>query len=117
MQKELLIFEFGVDGGEASVFRMPDNSVVERGSSGGILDEEEYPVTKWEKAFESWEEWWKQFVIQHGKNWIGFYPLFIHEDLKTFIASKVSNYNKPNDHERQIDNWKHAVKHYPETRS
>ena len=49
------LFEFGVEGGGGSVFKLPDNPVVERGDSGGFLDEEEDPHRSWEKVFDRWE--------------------------------------------------------------
>ena len=105
--QEVKLFEFGADGGGASVYKLPDDSIAERGSSGGILDEEEDPVKKWERLSPSWEAWWSNFKNTHKENWIHFSPLFIHDDIKSFIQNEVDNY-KPNNKETRnsIENWR-----------
>lgn len=88
---EIKLFEFGVDGGGACVYKLKDGSIEERGSSGGILDEPEDPIKEWKRFFENWELWWDHFENTH-KNWIYFCPLFINDDIKSFMEKKVSSY-------------------------
>ncbi|WP_462252779.1 hypothetical protein [Ferruginibacter sp.] len=92
----IMLFEFGADGGGAIIYRLPNNKVIEAGSSGGIMDEAEDPVKKWKKEFENWEAWWKNFTDTHQDFWIFFSPLFIHDDIKAFIKEAVENYNYKN---------------------
>ncbi len=95
MEKTLL-FDFGIEGGGASVYQFANGKVIETGSSGGILDEEEDPFKTWEKAFNNWEDWWQNFVEIHDDFWICFCPSFIHTDIRPFIQFAVNNYTSTN---------------------
>jgi len=90
--EKVRIFEAGVDGGGMTVFKNPDGSVTEIGDSWGIdLDDEEY-VNKWERKFKSFEEWFLDFKTKNGDFWIFFHPVFIDEEIRTFINNEVNNY-------------------------
>lgn len=103
---EILLFDFGTDGGGATVFKLLNNKVVERGSSGGILDEEEDPIKKREKIYESWEDWWASFTNKHKTRWINFYPLFIHSDIKPMIKAAIDNFQITDSNLSYLkDNW------------
>jgi hypothetical protein len=102
----IILFEYGTEGGGATVCRLPNNKVIEEGSSGGISGDEDDPVKEWKKEFESWEAWWQNFTTLYPKYWIYFYPVFIHNDIKAFIKQAVENYNyKDRDISRQLENW------------
>lgn len=88
---ELLLLEYGAEGGGAKVFQLPGNTVVERGSSGGILDDEEDPVTKWEKEFDSFDAWWQDFLGGYGYKWVYFYPVFIHPSLHVHVLKALQH--------------------------
>ena len=88
---ELLLLEYGTEGGGAEVFQLPDNTVVERGSSGGMLDEEESPVTTWEKKFDSFAAWWQDFLRVYDYKWIYFYPVFIHASIQVYVLKALQN--------------------------
>lgn len=104
---EIILFEFGTEGGGAIVYKLLNNKVVEKGSSGGMLDdEEEDPIKEWEETFDSWENWWSNFISEHKENWIYFYPLFISEDIKANIQTSVDNYQASDDsHLFHKENW------------
>ena len=72
-----LLLEFGCDGGQAFVYQLNDNTINDTGSGGGILDEEEHPHNKWQKSFNSWADWWQNFVYPHQRFRIYLSPLFI----------------------------------------
>ncbi len=54
---DVILFEFGVEGGGGTVYQLPDKTIIEKGSSGGMLEEEEDPHIDWGKPFKSWEAW------------------------------------------------------------
>lgn len=89
------LFKFGTEGGGATVYRLSSNEVIEIGSSGGMLDEEEDPIRRWEEKSPSWESWWSNFMSKHGAYWLFFYPIFIHEDIKSSIKESVDHYDSP----------------------
>jgi len=107
---EIILFEFGAEGGSATVYKLQNNKVVERGSSGGILDEEEDPIKKWEKVYESWDNWWASFTIKHKTRWINFYPVFIHSDIKLMIKTEVDNFQITDTYQSDlIDIWQNKL--------
>ena len=110
MEKTLL-FEFGTEGGGAEVYRLPDNRVLEMGSSGGMLDdEEEDPVRSWEVMFVDFEHWWKHFLTQNGSFWIYFYPIFMHDEVKPIIKSSVEQYISQNGAEAgHHEKWEYCL--------
>jgi len=79
-ENETLLFEYGVEGGGASVFRLPDQTIVERGSSGGMLDDDEDPYRTWETPYGSWDAWWQHFTSY--KQWFMFSPIFLHPSIR-----------------------------------
>lgn len=89
---EIILFEFGTEGGGATVSKLSTNKIIEKGSSGGILDEDEDPIREWEEVYDNWEDWWSNFIAKHKAHWICFYPVYIHEDIKIFIQTAVENY-------------------------
>jgi hypothetical protein len=92
------LISLGVEGGGFDVYLMDDGTLLEIGSSRGMLDEDEDPVKIWEKKFVSIEDWWLDFTIGNGDDWIYFSLMFIDESIKEFVTSKVRNYHtlKPN---------------------
>jgi hypothetical protein len=48
---EIILFEFGLEVGGATVYKLADNRVMEKGSSGGILYEDEDPIRKWNNGY------------------------------------------------------------------
>jgi hypothetical protein len=105
------LFEFGAEGGGAAVYRLPSNEVIERGSSGGMLDEEEDPIRHWEEKFPNWEFWWSNFKREHGEHWIFFYPIFIHEDIRSSIKESIDHYDSPDESSHyHKNNWLHQLK-------
>jgi hypothetical protein len=106
MSEEIKLFEFGSDGGGTKVFILNDNSIIERGISGGILDEVEDPIINWERKFESWEIWWQQFKKTHESFWVYFYPIFIHQNIKPFIKTELDNYEySRKEASSQLETW------------
>ncbi len=103
------LFEFGVEGGGSSVFKLPDNTVVERGDSGGFLDEEEDPHRSWEKVFDSWETWWRQFINKHQSSWICFYPIFMDEQVKPLIKESLQHIISGNRKDVDVKNWERLI--------
>ena len=108
-ESETRIFAFCVEGGGAEVYRLADNAIVERGQSVGILDEEEDPAINWEKYFADWEAWWKHFEIDHKENWIYIFPIFIHDEIKTFVKEKTISYKpKSKATKKAIEYWERS---------
>jgi|GEM_PF-662540 len=87
------LFEFGTEGSSATVFKLADNTVMEKGSRGGILEEEEDPSQQWEKSFDTFEVWWQNFTDTHTEFWIRYHPIFIHDSAKALIKNAVDKYN------------------------
>jgi hypothetical protein len=102
---ETILFEFGADGGGATVYKLLNGKIIEKGSSGGILDEEEDPIKTWEKIYDNWETWWLNFTTEHQDFWIYFHPSFIHDDIKQFIRVAVDNYKSNRDYSYHKENW------------
>ena len=99
------VFEYGLEGGGATVYRLPDNKVIEKGSTGGILDEEEDPFRDWEKIFENWDVWWLDFTSQNQNEWIYFYPIFIHPDIKQLVKLAVDSFSSCEKIKDQKKKW------------
>jgi hypothetical protein len=111
---EIKIFEYGVEGGGADVYLLPDNSVVERGNGGGIFDDD--PIMNWENKYESWEAWWKKFTSR--ENWIWLFPVFIHESIHDSILRDVNNYHVTDPHDQnRIDAWRWQLEKAPNERN
>ena len=106
---ETILFKYGFEGGGATVYRCQNNKVIEKGSSGDILDEEEDPIKTWEKIYDNWETWWLNFTTQNQDFWIYFYPSFIHDDIKQFIQVAVDNYKSNRDYTNQKENWNQSL--------
>lgn len=107
---EVILFDFGFEGGGGKVYLLSDKTIVEKGSSGGILDEDEDPHRNWEKPFETWEEWWQNFTNEHKDFWIHAYPIYIHDSIKSFILNAIDNYNYSNiDADRKKEIWKRRL--------
>ncbi len=106
MQKVKLI-TVGVDGGGMDVYRLLDGTVVESGSSGGMMDdEEEDPVVSWSKSFENFELWWESFKLQQGDFWICFFPMSVHDDIKPFLLKEINTYSQgENIHHECCSRW------------
>ena len=88
----IILFEYGTEGGGSKVYRLPDNSIIEKGSSGGILDEQDDPIKNWERKYSGFAEWWQNFTDKYTEEWILFSPLFIHDDIKSLIASAIKKF-------------------------
>lgn len=102
--KKTKLFEAGVDGGGFEVFRLEDGSVVETGSSGGMLDED--PIIGWKNSYPDFETFFQKFKQSHNDFWICFYPVLIHEEVKVFIRSEVASYaDAGNLYVHCIKNW------------
>jgi len=102
---KILLFEFGTEGGGASVYTLPDNTVIEKGSCGGILDDEEDSIKEWEKVYDNWDAWWSKFTSEHQEQWIYFYPIFIHTDIKKSIKIEIDRYVSNFDTADQKEKW------------
>lgn len=100
-----LLFEFGTEGGGASVYKLPDNTVMENGSSGGIMDEDEDPIMQWKKIYDNWDAWWLSFTSKNQDQWIYFYPIFIHPDVKKSIQIAVDNFSSNGDYINHKEKW------------
>ncbi len=87
------LLSLGVDGGGFDVFEMANKTIVESGSSGGILDEDEDPMKNWNKKFETLEDWWRYFTTNHSNHWICFSLSFIDVSVKEFVLQKVTDYD------------------------
>jgi len=107
---QTLLFEFGTDGGGAEVILMNDGRIVEKGSAGGMLDEEEDPVRTWEETYESWQLWWDDFQSKHGSDWVWFYPLHIHDSVKPSIRASWSALSMaPVEMGFHVERWKELL--------
>ncbi len=102
---ERILFEFGLEGGGSCVYKLPDNSVVEKGSSGGILDEEEEPIKQWKNIYDNWDAWWLNFTSKNQDQWIYFYPIFIHPDIKKSIQVAVESISSNSDDMYHKEKW------------
>lgn len=89
--KELL-FAYGAEGGGSEVYRLPDGRVIEEGSSGGMLDEDEDPVISWKKEYAHWDAWWTHFTTREPEFWIAYYPISIHPAIRDGIRQAVDAY-------------------------
>lgn len=105
VRKKIILFEYGADGGGASVIKLPNDTIVEKGIGCEIEDED--LIMHGNKPLYSWEAWWQTFTSMHGSFWIFFHPLFIHEDIKPFIQNALDKYNYPDaDARDHIERWK-----------
>ena len=110
MKKGKLLFEFGVDGGGAAVYLTENGKVVESGSSGGMMDEEEDPHKSWTKEFDSWTAWWADFKNEHKNFWPYFYPLYIDESIKAFIKIEIENFKSADEYSiPDFHSWLHRI--------
>ena len=112
MNKKLKkLITLGVDGGGFDIFETEYKTIVEDGSSGGMLDEDEDPVSSWKREYKTFEDFWNYFTATHKEGfWIFFHPVFIHEDIKPFIQNAVDNYDYPDqDAKSQIEYWKYKL--------
>jgi hypothetical protein len=113
MMEMVRIFEVGAEGGGCEVFRYENGIVIEKGSSGGMLDEDEDPFVSWEKKYGNFEHWFKEFKIKHKDFWIYLYPVYISEEIRSFVMEEVKNYLVPKEEiewffERR-DDWFRAL--------
>lgn len=92
IQHGILVFEYGVEGGGGSVYQFADGSIVETGSSGGFLDEDEDPIINWEKKYKNWDSWWMEFIRQFQNEWVRVYPKYINDSLKGFFIQEINKY-------------------------
>ena len=107
-----LIFQYGVEGGGCSVYQtLDDGSIIENGSSGGILDEEEDPIINWNKKYNNWEMWWNVFIKNFQSNWIRVHPTYIDISLKDFFITEISNYKSDElDYKYYCEKWLRILK-------
>jgi hypothetical protein len=89
--KMVKLFEVGADGGGCEVFRYENGIVIEKGSGGGMLDEDEDPFVSWEKKYVSFEHWFKEFQTNMRPLWIFLYPVYISEEVRSFVMEEVKN--------------------------
>jgi len=105
-ESETILFDYGTEGGGAIVYQLHDNTVIERGSSGGITGDENDPIKKCQRVFSSFEDWWQNFTDKHKDFWIMFSPQFIHVDIKPLIESAIKKYDYPSiDTTRHKQRW------------
>lgn len=109
ISQETILLDYGADGGGATVYQLPNGTVIERGSGGG-MDEEEDPVRTWEKNYDNWECWWQSFIAIHKDFWIYFHPCFIHDDIKPFIQIAVDNYKSDQEYPYHKEDWNRALR-------
>jgi hypothetical protein len=104
--EKIKLFEYGTEGSSTTVFKLADNTVMEKGKSGGILEEDEDPSKDWEKSFDTWEVWWQNFTDTNKEFWIRYHPIFIHDFIKAFIKNAVDKYNSTgSDVSRHTTKW------------
>jgi hypothetical protein len=92
------LISLGIEGGGFELYLLDNGPFLECGSSEGMLNEDGDPINTWDKKFETLEDWWLNFTIGNGDDWIYFSLMFIDESIKEFVTSKVRNYHtlKPN---------------------
>ncbi len=104
------LFSAGLEGGGFTIFLLENNKVVEKGGSGGILDENEDPHKSWENEYENWDEWWNSFMNKHKSYWFCFYPTFVDTEIKPLIKKFIDDYFEQNIHvERYKERWDEAL--------
>jgi hypothetical protein len=96
MKKVKKLLEIGVDGGGCEIYLLEDGTVVETGSAGGMLDDEEDKIRNWDKQFPNFEAFWEDFKNSNGEHWVMFYPLHIDESVVPIIKKSVSDYKSDN---------------------
>ena len=89
------LFEFGLEGAKTTVYLTAANIIVEISSSGGITDQNDDPYNNWQIKYDSWGAYWKAFKKTSKENWIKFYPVFIHKNIKETIKIDVDKYDFP----------------------
>ncbi len=113
MMEMVGLIKLGTEGGGCEVFRYKNGIVMEKGSSGGILDEDEDPFVSWENKYVSFEHWFKEFKIKHKDFWIYFYPVYISEEIRSIVMEEVKNYVVPKEgvewFYRRRNYWYHAL--------
>lgn len=111
MLKKLI--SLGVDGGGFTVYETANNEIVEIGSSGGILDNEEDPIRKWEKKFDTLEDWWLHFTTTHRHFWICFNLSFIDDSIKEFVLQKVKEFDGSQfEDDYHKNNWLNYIEYH-----
>ena len=82
--EEIFVVSLGVEGGGFDLFVRPDGTFVEKGDSGGFLDEEEEAqfVTKWEKTYDSLDSFWAEFTDKNANFWYYFHVIKLNPDYK-----------------------------------
>ena len=113
MMDYVKLIEVGAEGGGCEVFRYENGIVIEKGSGGGMLDEDEDPFVSWEHKFQKFEDWFQDFKNKHKDFWIHLYPLFISDEISSFILDEVNNYKSSYEEddfmERSKENWYRAL--------
>jgi hypothetical protein len=108
--KNIKLIELGVDGGGFEVYQMEDGRVVETGSAGGMMNEEEDPIKSWENHYDSFEAFFEDFKEKQKDFWIHFYPLYISETIKPYIMTEVQSYKEnPGASYHPKKNWIEAM--------
>lgn len=85
-----LFFEAGAEGGGERLYLRPDGSYYVKGSSGGFLDEDEFPRTSWTRDYPDFEAFFAEFVHKNGSFWVRLFPVFLHPDSFPVIREALA---------------------------
>ena len=88
ISEKTLIASLGVDGGGFDLYALPDGKIVESGSSGGMMgDDEEDPIREWEQTYNSLDAWWTDFTEKHKDIWYYFYISAVNPAYKERLST------------------------------
>jgi hypothetical protein len=86
--EKTLIASLGVEGGGFDLYALPDGKIIESGSSGGMMgDDEEDPIRQWEQTYESLDAWWTHFTEMNKNFWYYFHISDVNPDYKEKLSS------------------------------
>ncbi len=86
--EKTFVASLGVDGGGFDLYVLPDGKIVESGSSGGMMDDdEEDPIRTWDKTYDSLDAWWTDFTKKHDNFWYYFHIADVNPDYREKLSA------------------------------
>ncbi|MCX6210640.1 MAG: hypothetical protein NTZ59_14340 [Bacteroidetes bacterium] len=106
-------FDYGIEGGGETLYKCTkaDGSIyfATSGSSLYIDENDLDSVRTWEKEYPTFEAFWQKFS-QIGMPWFYFYPIYIHNDIKEIIRTRLQVFSEvPEYIEYKKHNWERAL--------
>jgi len=86
--EKTFVASLGVDGGGFDLYVLPDGKIVESGSSGGMMDDDEVdPIRTWDKTFDNLDAWWTYFTDMYQNFWYYFHIADVNPDYREKLSA------------------------------